>query len=56
MQQLIESDIDKRHRAAQLLLPSGLVIKRPFKIIYPVEIEDGDEKVTEEDNNVKKGV
>ena len=42
-QRLISSDIDERHRAAQIRLPSGLVTKRPFKLIYPLEIDEDDE-------------
>ena len=40
VQRLIISEIDNKHRAAQLLLPSGLMIKRPFKFIYPIEMND----------------
>ena len=43
IQRLISSDIDEKHRAAQILLSSGLLIKRPFKLIYPVDIDEDDE-------------
>ena len=42
---LVESDVDKRHRAAKLLLPSGYIIKRPFRMIYPLEMNDDENDV-----------
>ena len=41
---LLLSDVDKKPRAAQLRLPSGLLIKRPFRLLYPLEmgLEDND--------------
>ena len=55
VQRLIESDVDKKHRAAQLLLPSGLLIKRPFKLIFPLEMNN-DDKDEEGKNNASEGV
>ena len=58
VQNLIEGDVDKLHRAATLLLPSGRIMKRPFRYIYPLEgtindkIEDKIE-VEENANNLK---
>ena len=40
VQRLIISEIDNKHRAVQLLLPSRLMIKRPFKFIYSIEMND----------------
>ena len=40
VQKLIISDIDQKCRGVQLLLPSGLLIKRPLKLIYPLEMND----------------
>ena len=38
---LIESDVDNQHRAAKVLLHSGELIKRPFRLIYPLESNIG---------------
>ena len=44
---LIESEVDKMHRAVNLVTSSGRKIKRPFRLIYPMEgsnIEEDDSK------------
>ena len=40
VQGLIQNHVDNQHRAAQVMLPSGKVLKRPFRLIYPVEMCD----------------
>ena len=47
VQNLIKGDFDNQYRAAKLILPSGLIVKRPFKLIFPVEI---DSRCDEEEN------
>ena len=37
IQKLIESDIDGAQRAAILITPNGKIIKRPLRLIYPLE-------------------
>ena len=40
VQGLIQSHVDNQHRATQVLLPSGKVLKRPLRLSYPVEMCD----------------
>ena len=37
---LIESDVDGVPRAAKLITPTGKVLKRPFRLIYPLECHE----------------
>ena len=39
VEKLLLSDVDKKPRAAQLRLASGLLIKRPFRLLYPLEMD-----------------
>ena len=35
---LLPSETDDIHRAAKLKLSSGKLVKRPFKLLYPLEL------------------
>ena len=37
IESLIQSDVDDLHRAANLITVSGKRLKRPFRVIYPLE-------------------
>ena len=55
IENLIKSDIDDICRAAALVTSSGRLLKRPFRLIYPLEGRDIDE-ATNDDEKTKDPV
>ena len=47
IEKLIERDIDGAQRAAILITPNGKLIKRPLRLIYPLEGNNVTEKTAE---------
>ena len=53
---LIKSDVDDIARAAKLQLASRRIIKRPFKLLYPLEVDDEINNENEKEKNDDKDV
>ena len=57
IENLIKSDIDGICRAARLQMPSGKILRRPFRLIYPLEgsiWEDNVNRDKKNDNRPKR--
>ena len=56
IQSLIKSDVDRISRAAALIIPSGKVLKRPYRMIYPLEGNIATKEVINEEGVIEEGV